>query len=409
MKIKKMTKGFFVLGLATVSTSALSNERDQAKTLYSSLTGGTANKDTADKYEGYMRDKKYREAAKEIIEANEGFYNVTLKNFFTPMTNEDGTQFAPLNDMTALLIGATRDDIDFFRVFWDNIMYQFDGTLTGANRDKYYLEDLDVTVPKYNRTKNEMYEAAENGLVPLGNKKYFKQTQQNTYTTLDPAAIAGMFSTRGFAAAYYPDGTNRAAFAYFAQNFLCKDMAELSDTSIPDFRVRRDVDRSPGGSSDTYKTYCVGCHAGQDALGGAFAYYDYVDGRMVYGAHDVVIDGRAEVVGPVAPKINANNMFPDGKITTSDSWINLWTTGQNEYIGWGSQQNGNGAKELGKMLAETKQVRTCLSQKVFETVCHRSPTSDMDKSIIQSMAKQFDKDRNMKNVFINAAVACMGE
>ena len=47
------------------------------------------------------------------------------------MTNEDGTQLAPLNDMTALLIGATRDEIDFFRVFWDNIMYQFDGTLTG--------------------------------------------------------------------------------------------------------------------------------------------------------------------------------------------------------------------------------------------------------------------------------------
>tara|TARA_Y100000768_G_scaffold389012_1_gene390233 strand:+ start:10785 stop:11966 length:1182 start_codon:yes stop_codon:yes gene_type:complete len=388
---------------------AHAEKRDQAKQLYSSLTGGTANKAIADKYEAMIANGKVELAAKEIIESNEGFYNVTLKNFFTPMTNEDGSQFTSLNDMSALLIGATRDEIDFFRVFWDNIMYQFDGTLTGRNRDRYYLEDLDVTVPKYNRTKNDMYVAAEEGLVPLGNRKYFIQTQQNTYTTLDGAAIAGMFSTRGFAAAYYPAGTNRAAFAYFAKNFLCKEMEELSDTSVPDFRVRRDVDRAPGGSADTYKTYCVGCHAGQDALGGAFAYYDYVDGRMVYAAHDVVVDGNAEIVGPVAPKINNINTFADGKITTSDSWINLWTDGQNESIGWGPQNAGNGAKDLGKMLAETKQVRTCLSQQVFETVCHRSPTSELDKNIVNSIAQQFDRDRNMKNVFINAAIACMGE
>lgn len=409
MKIKPISKKLLGLGFAVFSVCVHASERDQAKQLYSSLTGGTANKAIADRYERMIKEGKTQEAAKQIVESNEGFYNVTLKNFFTPMTNEDGSQFAELNDMSALLIGATRDEIDFFRVFWDNIMYQFDGTLTGRNRDRYYLEDLDVTVPKYNRTKNDMYQAAEEGLVPLGNRKYFIQTQQNTYTTLDGAAIAGMFSTRGFAAAYYPAGTNRAAFAYFAKNFLCKEMEELSDTSVPDFRVRRDVDRAPGGSADTYKTFCVGCHAGQDALGGAFAYYDYVDGRMVYGAHDVVVDGRAEVVGPVAPKINAINTFADGKITTSDSWINLWTEGQNEEIGWGSQTAGNGAKDLGKMLAETKQVRTCLSQQVFETVCHRKPVSSLDKNIVNSMAQQFDRDRNMKNVFINAAIACMGE
>lgn len=402
-------KRVFALLIVFLSAPANSGERDQAKSLYSSLTGSTANKATADKYEAMIKAGNTREAAVEIIDSNQGFYNVTLKNFFTPMTNEDGTQFAPLNDMSALLIGATRDEIDFFRVFWDNIMYQFDGTLTGANNDRYYLEDLDVTVPKYNRTKNDMYEAAEEGLVPLGNTEYFVLTQQNTYTTLDAAAIAGIFSTRGWAAAYYTAGTNRASFAFFAKNFLCRELEQLSDTSTPDFRVRRDIDRSPGGSSDTYKTYCVGCHAGQDALGGAFAYYDFVDGAMRYSAHDVTIDGQNQVVGPVAPKINANNLFPDGKITTSDSWINLWTTGQNEYIGWGSQQAGNGAKELGKMLAETKQVRECLSEQVFETVCHRKPLSDDDKSLIRSLAKQFDKDRNMKNVFINAAIACMGE
>jgi hypothetical protein len=406
--VKKMKMLLLSTALAACF-SVSANERDQAKSLFSSLTGSTANKENADKYEAMLKEGKLTEAAEDIVESNQGFYNVTLKNFFTPMTNEDGTQFAPLNDMTALLIGATRDDIDFFRVFWDNIMYQFDGELTGANQDQYLLTELGVTVPKYNRTKNDMYIQAENGLVPLGHRTYFVQTQQNAYTTLDPAAIAGIFSTRAFAAAYYPAGTNRAAFAYFAKNFLCREMEELSDTSIPDYRVRRDVDRSPGGSADTYKTFCVGCHAGQDAMGGAFAYYDYVDGRMVYGAHDVVVNGQAEVVGPVAPKINAINMFADGKITTSDSWVNLWISGQNEYIGWGQPQLGNGAKDLGKMLAGTQQVRTCLSERVFKYVCHRSPSGETDEQIINTIAQQFDQDKKMKNVFINAAIACMGD
>jgi hypothetical protein len=131
---------------------------------------------------------------------------------------------------------------------------------------------------------------------------------------------------------------------------------------------------------------------------------------MRYGDHeDVDENGNVIAVGPVAPKINHGNIFPSGKITTSDSWINLWNEGQNAYIGWGDSTSGNGAKSLGKMLSKTKKVRSCLAEQVFETVCYRKPSSQEDKDTVEILAENFDKDSNMKNLFINAAIACIGE
>ncbi len=442
--------------LATASTSLYAGPREQGKKLFSSLTGGTANKQLADELEKKMKEKGPHKTARDIVEGNYGFYNVTLKNFYTPMSNEDGTQFASLNDMTATLIGATRDEINFFRVFWDDIFYKFDGPLisnssknglknnsphlssTGTKfplyyfnqngegsstsksldnlaptNDWMYLNDYNTAVRIYNPTKNDQYEQAEKMNLPLSDRNILKQSQQLTYTTKAVDAIAGIFSTRGWAKAYYEAGTNRASFAYFAKNFLCLEMEELNDTTIPDFRVRRDVDRAPGGKAETYKTYCVGCHAGQDALGGAFTYYDFVEGKMRYSEHYIPDPEDANEVillaSPVAPKINANNVFPDGKITQSDSWINLWNEGQNAYIGWGAASSGNGAKSLGKMFAETKQVRSCLAKQVFKTVCYREPAGEEDEKTIKTLAENFDKDSNMKNLFINAAVTCIGE
>lgn len=385
--------------IALVTSTAYADSRSKARKLYSSLTGGTANKAKVSELEALINQNRVKDAAKSIIDSNAGFYNVTLKNFYTPMSNEDGTTLEKLNDMTATLIGVTRDESNFFDVFHKNILYRFKGEFKTTT---YYLRKYDKHVPILLRTNNEHYEAAENHNIPMGDSDVFGPTIQNGYTTLNVNAIAGIFSTRGWSKAYYEDGTNRAAFAYFAKNFLCLEMEELNDTSIADYRVRRDVDRTPGGDSKTFKNSCVGCHAGQDALGGAFAYYDFDQGSMRYAEH-VGTDS------PVAPKINANNIFADGKIVESDKWENLWAEGQNSYIGWGSRKEGWGAKDLGKMFAETKQVRSCLSKKVFEHVCYQSGNTAENKEIIANLAQQFDADGNMKNLFISAAIACLGE
>ena len=45
------------------------------------------------------------------------FYNVTLKNFAAPWTNEAQSVFEPLNDYTATVIGMVRDDVPFNQLF----------------------------------------------------------------------------------------------------------------------------------------------------------------------------------------------------------------------------------------------------------------------------------------------------
>ncbi len=278
--------------------------------------------------------------------------------------------------------------------------------------DGLFLKNYDAAVRIYNRSKNDQYQQFEEQNLPLGDNKIMVLGSQLPYATKEPGAVAGIFSTRAWAKAYYEAGTNRASFAYFAKNFLCKNMEELSDTSTPDFRVRRDVDRAPGGEPTTFKNFCVGCHAGQDALGGAFAYYDFKNGAMAYAVHEVVNPETGDIEeseNPVAPKINRNNMFSNGHVVSSDRWLNLWNQGQNKYLGWGSSTSGNGAKSLGKMLSETYQLRSCMSEKVFEKVCFRKPASEEEKALVEESAKQFDNDGNMKNLFINLSIACMGE
>jgi hypothetical protein len=386
--------------LAFSSFSAYAASREQVQKLYSSLTGGTANKAEVTELKVLLDTNKTQEAARSIINSNKGFYNVTLKNFYTPMSNEDGSTLEKLNDMTATLIGVTRDEMNFFDIFYKNLLYRFKGEF---RTNSYYIRKYDKNVPVLLRTNNEHFAAAGAHNLPMGDPAIFGPTVQNGFTTLNSNAIAGIFSTRGWSKAYYEDGTNRASFKFFARNFLCLEMEELNDTSAPDTRVRRDVDRTPGGESKTFKNSCVGCHAGQDALGGAFAYYDFSStGDMRYAQHDGTDD-------PVVPKINANNIFPDGKIVESDYWENLWAEGQNAYIGWGAKRQGWGVKELGKMFSETKQVRSCLSKKVFEHVCYQSGNTAINKEIIASLASKFNADGNMKNLFINAAIACMGE
>ena len=116
-------------------------------------------------------------------------------------------------------------------------------------------------------------------------------------------------------------------------NFLCRDMEALKDTSRPADRIRQDVNRSPGGDSEIFHTQCVGCHSGMDALAGAYAYFEWdaAQGRMVH------------TPGQVQGKYAINTgVFPGGHVTTDNSWINLWRTGQNAALGWNAAEPGSG-------------------------------------------------------------------
>ena len=377
-------------------------ERRQAKRIHDRLTGVPATNAVIDTMEGLLvSDPSGKTAAAEAIK-NPAFYNVTLKNFAAPWTNEEQTVFVPLNDYTATVIGMIRDDVDFREVLYGDIIY------TGNNS------------PAYADNSNAHYEAMENlGPVAgdLSNPSILIKKTQSTVTGVGlangAAATAGVITTRAAAKSFFSDGTNRAMFRFTLMNHLCTDLEPLKDISrVPD-RIRQDVSRSPGGDSRIFLNNCIGCHAGMDGMAGAYAYYEYDY------TTDKETGSLSYIDGAVRGKhlINSDNFKP-GYAMTDDSWVNYWRNGQNWILGWGPSASldakgnatGNGAAELGIELANSHAFAQCQVDKVFQAVCFRDPNDyAADRSERDDIVTEFkNTGYQMKQVFGDVAAWCKG-
>lgn len=380
------TKGGFLkkhqlcLLLSFISFSALAGPREQAWKLHNRLTGvppvKTANQDPLRDMELAIAGGRPEDAA-EIATQNPNFYNIVLKNWIKPWSNREQTSRVELNDYVATVLGIIRDDLPFTEVLSGDIIY----TVNGAT-------------PGYSSTDNNHYVNAEDRNLNLMTS-LMRQTQ-SALTGLPASATSGVITTRAAGEAFFSAGTNRRVNRFNFINYLCRDYEALHDVNIADFRVRRDVERNPGGDSRTYKSKCVGCHAGQDALGGAYAYYDFVGGRLVYTPNVVVT------------KMNHNVYYKDGFVTKDDSWINTWAQGQNAVLGWRGPTSGNGVRELGSMLSKSKAFSQCMAKKVFQLVCLKEAINTDDVAMVDELATRFEQNNyNMKDLIINTSVGCI--
>lgn len=323
-----------------------------------------------------ISQNKMIDAAKVATE-DDYFYNDTVKNFALPLTNKDFSGFADLNDMAAMFVGAARDQMDARELLTGDFIYYGGGTKpTFANNT--HFENLDKNLTNLRKT-----------LV-----KASPQYTENKETS-------GIFTSRGWAKAHYIMGTNRRAVEYTFNVFMCRPIESMMDFTISDEFVRRDVDRQPGGVYKTYQTRCVGCHAGIDALGGAFARFDFVNENLTYYPSP-----------NVAPKVNINNhVYPAGAVVSSDSWENLWLYNQNELLGWRGPTRGKGLKEFATMIANSKGFSTCMAQRVFSSICNRDP-KDTERKMIEAAGASFETNKyNLKSLFEEIAVlpSCLGE
>lgn len=342
-------------------------------------------------------------AAAQIALESPYFYNITLKNWITPWTNEEADVFAPLNDYTATVIGMIRDDVDFRELLSGDILYT-------ANNS--------VNVPSYSVSNNNHYESLE--AIGADLSTVLQATTQSAVTGLPVDATAGVMTTRAAAKSFFKDGTNRAMFRFTLINHMCRDLEPLKDTSLPPDRIRQDLSRSPGGDSRIFFNSCAGCHSGMDPLAQAFAYYEYeynVDGdpdgqngRLVYNnIGQIDPDTGSRVTRK--HQINANN-FEFGFIIEDDRWDNYWREGINQTLGWSEQLSGfgNGAKSMGQELANSQVFAQCQVTKVFENVCLRQPQDAADRSAIDQMTSHFvSNNYRVKDVFARSAAYCKGE
>jgi hypothetical protein len=379
-----------IIGLAgSIATQAFAGdlERRQAKRMHDRLAGIPPSGTVLDAMETLIVSGNAAGAAMMAMD-NSAFYNVTLKNFATPWTNEDQTVFAPLNDYTATVIGMVRDNVPFNTVLSADLVY------TGAPS---------LPVPPYSLSDNAHYAALEDQGIDLQANLVPMSQSALSNGLLSPGATAGVMTTRAAAASFFSAGTNRAMFRFTLMNHLCNDLEQVKDITRSPDRIRQDVSRSPGGDSRIFMNSCVGCHSGMDPMAQAFAYYDFDENS-----------GSIEYTpGIVQPKYTINaDTFKYGFVTPDDSWDNYWRSGQNALLGWdpGLPGSGNGAKSLGTELANSDAFARCQVEKVFRTVCLREPGDSADRAIVASITASFKASNyNMKTVFADAAVYCKGD
>lgn len=397
--IKKVLVSLLILSI--LPNISFAGPREQAKRIHDRLAGVPPSNQVLDQMEASIIAGNV-EAAAYIAMDNSAFYSVTLKNWVTPWTNEEADVFAPLNDYTATVIGIVRDDIDFREILSGNILY---------------IGNDQQNAPAYGIDDNNHYQALEDQEADL--QAALERTTQTAVTGLPEQATAGVMTTRAAAKSFFKDGTNRAMFRFTLMNHLCTDLEGVKDTSrVPD-RIRQDVSRSPGGDSRIFINSCIGCHSGMDPLAQSFAYYNYaydtnadpdgVNGRLQYnqaGQNDPVTGTQVQE----KYLINGNN-FPFGYVTPDDSWENYWRAGLNKNLGWDETlpSKGNGAKSMGRELANSQRFSQCQVTKVFQNVCLREPENESDRTEIDNMVSRFQSNNyQIKQVFSDAANYCKG-
>jgi len=426
MSAKKMKEGkkpFQKIMLATLAVSFLSGipfssqaapgDRERAKRIHDRITGVPPTAAVLDAMEACIAGNSAvciagggdptistdgAVVAAYIAMENASFYNVTLKNFAAPWTNEAQTVFVPLNDYTATVIGMIRDDLDFRGILSDDIIY------VGS-----------TTTPGYSNSSNAHYVAMETTGKNL--KTELVKRTQSLVTGM--TSTAGIFTTRAASRAFFIDGTNRAMFRFTMLNHLCTDMEQIKDNSRPHDRVRQDVSRSPGGDSRIFMNSCLGCHAGMDPMAQAFAYYEWTyttdpdAGQLTYSNAQRAVDPNDSNKGMTRaqPKylINSGN-FKYGYVTRDDSWNNYWRSGPNAILGWSSSvaSSGQGASSMGRELANSKAFASCQVRKVFQNVCLRDPMSNgADRTKVNQIVTSMTGGVvNMKRIFAETAAYC---
>ncbi len=431
MKNKISLPLLIIAALTSQPLWADAQDRAQAKRIHDRLTGVSASNATIDAMEALLiSDASGKDAAEYAIDTALNpdaryFYNVTLKNFAAPWTNEEQTVFTALNDYSATVVGLIRDGGDFRQILHGDIIYRGDpglGIAAYSNIDNNHYEQLEALGPTVGNLADP--NILEGSITQPG-------ITQSSVTGLPSGATAGVMTSRAGAMAFYSAGTNRAMFRFTLMNHLCTDLEPLKDVSRSPDKVRRDVSRSPGGDSRLYLNGCVGCHAGMDGMAGAFAYYEWdsAAGRMLY--QDIGNTALFDANG-VSLKHNINeNNFEYGHITTDDSWINYWRNGPNSKLGlrpvedgplasgWGPLTNsdakghetGNGAKSLGIELANSKAFAQCQVDKAFKAICLRDPNVfAADRSTRDGIVTDFVGTYNydMREVFTDVAAYCKG-
>lgn len=381
-----MTRIIVIVALAVlvapIASAEITAARTRAANLYVAVTGIRVSIDDQRviAMEALINQNRERDAVK-IATGDADFIEGRIQALAKRMSNRDETILAPLSDFVATFMGAVRDDTDARELLTGNFVYGFGLEKLTADQRRF-LERDDVS-----NVSNMHYERATS----LRLSPFIHLTKRSPQKANGEGAVvdaAGLLSTRSFMQAHTEAGTNRRAVEYSFREFLCAAAEDWMDVTRPDDWVARDVDRYAGGSTTRYLQTCKGCHAQIDGFRGAFAHNDFPNNSIVYTPTTI-------------PRKYAQNaqIFPQGRPTTDNSWINYATGPANaERFGWrGDFKSGKGLNAFGKLIANSKGYSRCLSRRMFSEICKRDALPS-EEIAIRSMANEFEKTYKLKDL-----------
>lgn len=355
------------------SVCVASQSIEQARQLFRRLVGVPllVSDPRWDQMAAEIQSGRWKSAAR-IASSDSRFLSIRVRNWAAILSNKSETPFTSLNDFQALVIGVVGEDRDARDLLTAD--YRYEGMKS-------------LKLPPVSLSDNKHYEELD--IKGFDLKEVLVQVRPQWETA--PGRGAGLLTTRGWGEAHFSGGTNRRAVEYTFREFLCRPISSWKAAGLPDLHVRRDVSRAPGGSAAVYQRDCRTCHAGMDALGGAFAYFDFVEGRLILSP------------GIVLHKFNQNiSVFPLGKRTVDDSWVNLSTGGHNELIGWRGDLSGFGVRQFGAMVANARAFSQCMVRRVFSEVCR----GVIDSSVEAALADGFEENGyRLRRLFEEVAFA----
>ncbi len=350
-----------------------------------------------------------REGAAEIAMTHPNFLNTTVKLMALQMSTREETFRQDLNDFAASFIGVARDQRDARELLQGNFYYRADIAKVPAG------VTVRVDMVRDLLQSNNHYRDLENPAVDIGTVLMRVEGQSlldGTDAVVPNPDPAGVLTSRTFMGAHAVDGTNRRPVEFTFREFLCVPIENWADTKASDIRIGRDIDRFPGGDHAKFLTTCKGCHTQMDSFRGAFAKWDFQGNRIINSGvanRTGGFDGSG-----ISNKLNKNgSVFSSGFITKDDSFINNSRMPANEELfSWRGPVNGNGVKNFGVMIANSKRFSQCMVKRVYDAVCRTQLSVKDNMHFIRQYAEKFEQGGyKLKQLFKEVAVTeqCLGQ
>ncbi len=230
-----------------------------------------------------IKQGREKEAA-HIATSNPSFYDITVRQMASRLSNRDEVPNIPLNDFIATYIGVTRDGVDARKLLTGSFLYRpKEVFLWAENSGSGAYVDSNEIYSQVDAMKHPLACVLER----IKNLNYIPASfRQDIYHPLSGSApnpdTAGVLTSRAFAEAHLTAGTNRRMIEKSVEHFLCTPIKEWRNANAPDVRVRRDVTRIPSSTRNQYTNECKLCHSVMDPLAGSFAKYDFHAGVIKY-------------------------------------------------------------------------------------------------------------------------------